>query len=222
MSGLSQLDAATGRAVVTCSPFFVNNLADGSTFNVQAAATCPAKSMVYDGFGRVDESDGRSRAGDARSRIRQRLFPRRCKTPAAGVRRASTVVVSDGHGRVVQRVDNLKTPADIIATTYSYLATDELQAIVQDAHLQETDSYSRSMSYDTLGRRVSTYEPNGSGDHHHCRRRRGRCVFRLLASPYELRVTMISEKEAIDLVTRYIDEQCRAIPGWGCDRSRIR
>jgi RHS repeat-associated protein len=160
VSGLSQLDAATGRAVVTCSPFFVNNLADGSTFNVQAAATCPAKSMVYDGFGRVtkvtDEAGRVTQITYSPATLSQKV--QNAKQLASG---ASTVVVSDGHGRVVQRVDNLKTPADIIATTYSYLATGELQAIVK-THTAGTDSYSRSMSYDTLGRRVSTYEPNGS------------------------------------------------------------
>ena len=166
VSGARALEASTGRALQAWRPFFIN-LAQGSLYDVQSSPmlSYSPRQLSYDGLGRiltqVDELKRTTQLSYHASTLSVLI-----QDPAqlsGGHKNASTTLVYDGHGRLIQRVAALPNAptADTIATTYTYQATGEI-AQIQKTHAAGSDVYTRSMTYDSLGRMVSNFEPNTS------------------------------------------------------------
>jgi RHS repeat-associated protein len=133
----------------------------------------PARKFDYDPFSRIADAydlDGTIVAHYRYNALSRDTFDFNAMAALAngGAPMYSTVRF-DGHGRIIEsdeRTGNgggaTGNSADTIATQVTYQATGEPLTITRSSAASGTNTYARTMQYDSLGRLVSNVEPNTS------------------------------------------------------------
>jgi RHS repeat-associated protein len=159
VSGVMQL-YPSGRVQKAYQPF----LTTLSPSDVGIGPTSASSSFTYDALGRVKTStgpDGVATGGFVYHPL-STVVTDGDQLPGGGRVGSSSTLQYDGHGRTVSSIQTLANgPVDTITTAMTYLATGEVTTITK-THTANASSYSRTMTYDSLGRLVENQEPNTS------------------------------------------------------------
>ncbi len=165
ISGLAKRDAM-GRVVAAYIPFFSTYAAVTSALPNPEAT--PFYAFEHDAFGRTTETHQLD--GTAASRVVYHPLGREIydATDLVSGSPQPLGIVQDGHGRTVTTIQPTRSggskgsSVDALITTAEYLPTGEMTKFTR-AHTAGPEAYTRSMTYDSLGRLVVNSEPNTSG-----------------------------------------------------------
>ena len=162
-SGLPLRDTA-GAIIETFQPWFYGG--DPRQYPFSTPST-PSRRLIRDSLGRVTQVLGPDLTTvlirQDYHALSEDLWDAENVLPSSAHFGRIRTVLRDGHGRVVSFTRQLKTAngVDVLSTKTTYLATGEL-AVQSQSHSLGSETVSRSMQYDSLGRLVENVEPNTS------------------------------------------------------------
>ncbi len=164
VSGLVQRDSV-GLVERAYIPFFSPYQA--KTTDLPGPELAKSYRVVHDAFGRPTEArqlDGTLASDVVYHALSKEIYD---ANDLAGSAHPLTLRM-DGHGRMVAASQSTDAggaagaSADVMTTIAAYLPTGEVTSMTR-SHTAGADTYTRSMTYDSLGRMVFNSEPNTSG-----------------------------------------------------------